>query len=144
MIIDAVANFLHILGVLIWIGGMFYTLFILRPSLNVIGKEKLVLIPELMGRFFKFVWIAIFLLLITGGYRAHLHVQSYIFDAKLLIYLVMVLIFSYIYFNLYKKLIKASNEEKPLLINKITALIKLNFSLGLIVILLIELYKKGV
>ncbi len=142
--IDAIANFLHVLGVLIWIGGMFYTLFVLKPALSILGKEKLNLVPQVMGRFFKYVWLAIFLLLVTGGYRAHLHTGSYLFNIKLLLYLVMVLVFSFIYFVLYKNLQKSPTDQRPLIINRITLLIKINFVLGLVIILLIELYKKGV
>ena len=142
--IDAFLNFLHVVGVLIWIGGMFYTLFVLRPSLSVISTDRASFVETVMGRFFKFVWIAILLLLITGGYRAHIHIHSLVFDLKLFVYTVMVLIFSYIYFVLFQKLKKSTLEENPFLIKKITLLIKTNFGLGLLVILLIEIYKKGV
>lgn len=142
--IDAFSNFLHVIGVLIWIGGMFYTLFVLRPSLSVISTDRVLFVETAMGRFFKFVWVAILLLLLTGGYRAHIHIHSPVFDLKLFIYTMMVLIFSYIYFVLFRKLRKSNLEEKPFLINKITLLIKTNFGLGLLVILLIEIYKKGV
>lgn len=142
--IDAVANFLHVIGVLIWIGGMFYTLFVLRPSLHVLGKEKLLFVETVMGRFFLFVWGAIILLLITGGYRAHLHIKSPLFDLKLLIYAVMVVIFSIIYFVFFKKLKSLPLEKKPSIIQKITLLIRINFVLGILIIFIIELYKKGV
>ncbi|NPA52441.1 MAG: hypothetical protein GXO22_06070 [Aquificae bacterium] len=143
--IEALANVLHVLGVLIWIGGMFYTLFVFRPSLQILKpEERLNLVLQAMGRFFRYVWIAILLLFLTGAYRVHLHIHSYLFEIKLIIYFLMVAVFSYIYFFLYKKLPKIPNLEKPNLINKIIVLIKLNFGLGLLVILLIELYKKGV
>ncbi len=118
--IDAFSNFLHVIGVLIWIGGMFYTIFVLRPSLSVISTDRALFVETAMGRFFKFVWVAILLLLLTGGYRAHIHIHSPVFDLKLFIYTMMVLIFSYIYFVLFRKLRKSNLEEKPFLINKIT------------------------
>ncbi len=142
--IDAVATFLHIIGVIIWIGGMFYTLFAFRPSLTVLQENRLLLVETVMGRFFRFVWLAIVLLLITGGYRAHLHINSVLFDLKLLIYTVMVLIFSYIYFGLFKKLKKLPAEKKKEVVDRIVLLIRVNFGLGLLVIFLIEMYIKGV
>jgi uncharacterized membrane protein len=139
--ITAVANWFHLLGVLIWIGGMLYTLFVLRPSLSVLGEEKGKFVITAMGRFFPLVWLAIFLLLITGGYRVHNYIHSGIFISKLAVFGIMVLVFSYIYFGLYKKLDKVEKTEKTVIIGKITNLIKLNFSLGLLVIILIEIYK---
>jgi len=142
--IDAFSNFFHVIGVLIWIGGMFYTLFVLRPSLSVVSTDRVLFVETVMGKFFKFVWFAILLLLLTGGYRAHIHIYSLVFDLKLFVYTVMVIIFSYIYFVLFKRLKNSSTEEKSFFINRITLLIKTNFGLGLLVILLIELYKKGI
>ncbi len=139
--ITAVANWFHILGILIWIGGMLYTLFVLRPSLSVLGEEKGKLVTTAMGRFFPMVWVAILLLLITGGYRVHYYIHSGLFISKLFIYGIMVAVFSYIYFGLFKKLKTAEKSEKPNIIEKITKLIQLNFGLGLLVIFLIELYK---
>ncbi len=139
--ITAVANWFHIIAVLIWIGGMLYTLFVLKPSLNVLGDEKGKFVITAMGKFFPLVWMAIFLLLITGGYRVHNYIHSGIFISKLVVFGIMVLVFSYIYFGLFKKLQKVEKSEKPVIISRITNLIKLNFVLGLLVIFLIELYK---
>ncbi len=139
--ITAVANWFHILAILIWIGGMFYTLFVLRPSLSVLGEEKGKFVITAMGRFFPLVWIAIFLLLLTGGYRVHNYIHSGLFISKLIVYSIMVIVFSYIYFGLFSKLKQVDKAQKPVIISKITKLIQLNFVLGLIVIFLIELYK---
>ena len=139
--ITAVANWLHILAILIWIGGMLYTLFVLRPSLSVLGEEKGKLVITVMGRFFPLVWLAVVLLFITGGYRVQHYLDSGIFLSKLAVYTVMVLVFSYIYFVLFRKLRAVEKDEKPKIVAKITGLIRLNFGLGLLVIFLIELYK---
>ncbi len=139
--ITAIANWFHVLAILIWIGGMFYTLFVLRPSLSVLGEEKGKFVVTAMGRFFPLVWLAIILLFITGGYRVQYHIHSGIFVSKLVIYTIMVLVFSYIYFGLFRKLRTAEKLEKPKIIANITKLIQLNFGLGLLVIFLIELYK---
>jgi uncharacterized membrane protein len=53
----------------------------------------------------------------------------------------MVANFSYIYFGLYKKLPTAENKQE--IMAKITTLIKINFTLGIFIILLIELVRFG-
>ena len=138
---NSILSWFHILAVLIWIGGMLYTLFILRPSLDVLEDKKPMFMKNIMDRFFPLVWTAIFILLITGGVKVHFYVNSPYFIAKLVIYTIMVIVFSYIYFGLYKKLPSASNKQ--IIMEKITNLIKLNFTLGLIIIFLIELVKYG-
>ena len=139
--INAIATWLHIIAVLIWIGGMLYTLFVLRPSLPVCEDKKFILVRTAMGKFFPLVWIAIFLLLLTGGYRAHKYIHSTAFDLKLVLYGAMVVVFSYIYFGLFKKLDSLPKEQKVQIVGKITNLIKLNFTLGLIIIFLIQITK---
>jgi len=133
--IDMLVVWLHLVAVLIWIGGMLYTLFVLRPSLEVLEDKKPVFMKKIMDKFFPLVWLAIFILLLTGGYKAHFFINFPVFIAKLVIYTVMVINFAYIYFGLYKKL--PSAENKLVIMNSITNLIKINFILGLIVIFLI-------
>ena len=133
--LDAVILWLHILAVLVWIGGMFYTLFVLKPNLGQLGDKKLQFLKSIMDKFFPFVWASIIVLFITGGIKAKYFVNIPLFDLKLFIYFVMVLVFSYIYFGLYKKIPTA--ENKPPIFMKISNLITLNFILGLIVIFLI-------
>jgi len=137
--LSAILMWLHIVAVLIWIGGMLYTLFVLRPSLDIIGDKKPVFMKKIMDRFFPLVWIAIIILLITGGIKAHHYTSSPYFVLKLIIYTVMVINFTYIYFGLYRRL--PSSDNKPALMAKITTLIKVNFILGLIVIFLIEMVR---
>ncbi len=137
--LNAVIMWFHILSVLIWIGGMLYTLFVLRPNLDKLGNNRAVFMKGIMDRFFPLVWFAIVTLFITGGINAKYYVHNSFFVTKLLIYAVMVVVFSYIYFGLYKKL--PNVENKAQIMQKITLLIKVNFSLGLIVIFLIELAK---
>ncbi|RUM47078.1 MAG: hypothetical protein DSY47_07180 [Hydrogenothermus sp.] len=139
--IDAVLLWIHIIAVLIWIGGMLYTLFILRPSLSVIGEKKGIFMKSIMDKFFPLVWIAIATLILTEGYKAHYFISSPLFILKLVIYIVMVINFSYIYFGLYKKLPSAENKQE--IMAKITTLIKVNFTLGIVIILLIELVRFG-
>ena len=134
--IDVIIKWFHIIAVIIWIGGMFFTLFVLKPNLEKIEDKKLEFMKSIMDKFFPFVWISIILLFITGDYYAKYFINNTFFDVKLFIYFIMVIIFSYIYFGLYKKIPYTKN--KPPVFMKISKLITLNFVLGLTVIFLIE------
>lgn len=58
---------LHALAAVIWVGGLFFLVGILRPAAaSVPLGERLPLLSIAIGRFFLWVWIAIFTLLITG------------------------------------------------------------------------------
>ena len=53
----AVALFLHLLGVAVWVGGMIFAHFCLRPALEDLSPQlRLPLIESVFGRFFNWVW----------------------------------------------------------------------------------------
>lgn len=64
----ALAISLHILAAVIWVGGMFFAHFILRPSANQLFEppQRLPLMTAVFQRFFPWVWIAIVILSVTG------------------------------------------------------------------------------
>ena len=66
--IQALAFSAHVLAAIIWIGGMFFAYLCLRPSLSEISAppERLGLMGAVMGRFFRWVWLAIVILLVSG------------------------------------------------------------------------------
>ncbi|RMA93161.1 hypothetical protein [Hydrogenothermus marinus] len=108
--INAILEWLHIIAVLIWIGGMFYTLFILKPTLSILEDKKAKFMEKIMDKFFPFVWVSIILLFITGGVKAKYFIHYPLFNLKLFIYFIMIIVFSYIYFGLYKKLKTTENK----------------------------------
>jgi uncharacterized membrane protein len=58
---------LHILCAVVWVGGMFFTIFVLRPGLSVlVAAQRLELDAEIFRRFFRIVWHAMPLILLTG------------------------------------------------------------------------------
>ena len=59
---------LHLLAVIVWIGGMFFALFCLRPAAIAVLQpaQRIPLLHAAMARFFKIVVMAIALLLVTG------------------------------------------------------------------------------
>lgn len=64
---------LHLLAALIWVGGMFFAWMVLRPASGTLqAPERLALWLEVFRRFFKWVWIAVVTLPITGLGMLHM------------------------------------------------------------------------
>jgi hypothetical protein len=85
----ALALALHILGAVVWVGGMFAIYVCLRPALGTLEPpQRLRLMRVTFQKFFPWVWIAILLLLASGywmvftvfggfaGARLHVHDRS--------------------------------------------------------------------
>ena len=63
----ALALALHILGAVVWVGGMFAAYMCLRPAAGPLDPPvRLKLWSAFFQKFFPFVWIAILLLLASG------------------------------------------------------------------------------
>ena len=135
---------LHILSSIVWVGGMFFAYMILKPaSDNLSTTERLTLWQGSFDRFFRWVWIAVVLLLATGywmifsfyggmkGAGTHIHIMQ-------LTGIIMMLTYMHVYFAPYKKLKKAlkkndeAQAEKSL--NQIRMLVALNLVLGIITV----------
>src|SRR5436189_4688937 len=87
----ALALALHILGAVVWVGGMFAIYVCLRPALGTLEPtQRLRLMRITFQKFFPWVWIAILLLLASGywmffttfggfaGAALHLHLMQLI------------------------------------------------------------------
>lgn len=64
----ALMKFLHVMGAIVWLGGVSFMLFALRPAAArlLAPPLRLPFIALSLGRFFKLVWSAIIILLLTG------------------------------------------------------------------------------
>jgi uncharacterized membrane protein len=63
----AIAVALHILGAIVWVGGMFAIYVCLRPALGALEPpQRLRLMRVTFQKFFVWVWTAILLLLVSG------------------------------------------------------------------------------
>ncbi|OIR03188.1 copper resistance protein D [mine drainage metagenome] len=135
---------LHLLAVLVWVGGMFFAYVVLRPAAVDILQppERLRLWDNVFHRFFKWVWGAIGTILATGLYMIYqyggmAHVASYI-HVMLLLGLVMMGIYIYVFFGCYVKfnlhVTKESWKEAGAILGKIRKLIGLNLALGLVTV----------
>lgn len=68
---DALLKIVHVLAAVVWVGGMVFAHFFLRPSLEAAGLEpplRLQLMREVLRRFFAAVGAAVALLLVSGAW----------------------------------------------------------------------------
>ena len=110
---------LHVLAIVLWIGGMFFAHFFLRPAVAALDPPvRLKLMHDVLGRFFKAVLVASLLALGTGvwmlGRVAKQAVQSggsfqmpLSWTVMAVLGVLMVAIFMHIRFALYKRLSRA-------------------------------------
>lgn len=64
----AILLFLHLLGITVWVGGMFLMHFVVRPVCveRLEPPQRLVVLADILGRFFNWVTLAIALVLFSG------------------------------------------------------------------------------
>ena len=135
---------IHLLAVLIWVGGMFFAYVVLRPAaIEVLEPpHRLRLWDAVFLRFFNWVWGAVGVLLVSGFYMIYLyggiaHVGWHI-HAMLATGLAMMAIYIYVYFGCYVPLnlhvAKQRWKEAGGLLGRIRKLIALNLALGLLTV----------
>ncbi len=135
---------LHLLAVVVWVGGMFFAYVALRPVAATLlePRERFTLWSQTFARFFPWVWAAVVLLPVTG-YWMVLYVFGGFGSLAPYIHLMqglgiaMILIFLHVYFAPYQRLRRAvvagdlPQAGKQLAL--IRKLIGLNLMLGLAV-----------
>lgn len=118
MIFSALANALHALAAVVWVGGMFFAHMALRPSVAVLEPpQRLRLWDQVFPRFFAWVWISVITLFATGlavivvdyggmaGVDLHVHVM-------LAIATVMAVLYAYLFFVPFKAFRRAVAAEE--------------------------------
>ena len=134
----------HLLSILVWVGGMFFAYVVLRPAaVDVLEPpHRLKLWDAVFGRFFVWVWASIALLLISGLYMIHLyggmdHVGPHV-HIMLALGIAMIAIYGHVYFALYRKLnrfVSGQNwKEAGEMLGKIRKMVGLNLALGLLTV----------
>lgn len=130
---------LHILSVIVWVGGMFFAYMVLRPSAVEVLEPplRLRLWVTVFTRFFVWVWAAVALILLSGLYMMHLyggHVPLYV-HIMLALGVTMMAIYAHVYFAGYRKLrahVQAQRwAEAGTVLGKIRTLVGINVVLGI-------------
>lgn len=140
---------IHLLAVLVWVGGMFFAYVVLRPAAveTLDPPQRLRLWDAVFRRFFQWVWGAAGALLVSGLYMTYLyggmaHVARHV-HIMLVLGLAMMLIFGYVFFALYVPLsLNVANQrwkEAGELLGRIRKLIAVNLMLGLLIVCVVAI-----
>ena len=142
----SIAISLHVLFVVIWVGGMAFAMLVLRPVVadQLEPPKQAAFMTAVLKRFFILVWHAIIIIPVTGfwaifsgygGFSAlgpHIHYMIGIGS-------LMILIFLYLYFFTFipfKTALAAGDKEKAgTLMGRMRTLIWTNLGLGISVVL---------
>ena len=122
--LDAILKTLHVLAIVVWVGGMVFAHFFLRPAVARLEPPvRLRLMHEVLGRFFRVVLVASLLTLASGvwmlGRVARQVVQSggsfqmpLAWTVMAVLGVAMVAVFLHIRFALYRRLDRAVAAEQ--------------------------------
>ena len=144
-----IAKFLHILSVVIWIGGMFFAYMALRPvaAERLEPPQRLSLWEGVFGKFFPWVWTSVAVILVTGVYlmiNMGMPPAHYV-SLMLVLGVVMMLLFAHVFFAPYKRLKRAVAAKDwtagGAALGQIRKLIAINLSLGLVTVTVATLGK---
>jgi len=137
-----VALLIHLLGAVIWIGGMFFAYLALRPAAAKLLEppQRLPLWRETLRRFFFWVWISVVAIFGSG---THMLASAYGFRsipvyvlAMLAIATLMTVIFAYVFFRPFVELRRAVDAQNwkagGAALNTIRQLVATNLILGLL------------
>ncbi|HWB51886.1 MAG TPA: CopD family protein [Stellaceae bacterium] len=138
MFLPSLALVLHELSAIVWVGGMFFALLVLRPATGPLDPAaRLALWRRVLGGFFAWVFAAVALLLISGftlflgGYAGGLHVH-----VMMAIGIIMMLIFFHVYFAPWKRFRRAldrgDSAAAAVQLDQIRILVMINLVLGLV------------
>ena len=152
------AKLLHLIAGIVWMGGMTFMLFALRPATLAVmqAQPRAILMGQVWKRFFALVLAAIVLLFTTG---THLYTQTFRaarlatgdgsvplgWNIMLVLGIVMMLIFGHIYFAGFKKYKRAVAAADWPLAAKAAGLIHtmtlINFTIGWLAIAAVRLVR---
>ena len=139
-----IARLLHVLGVVVWVGGMFFAYMALRPAAAALLEppQRLPLWQATLTKFFAWVWAALALILssglwmiqLLGGFKA---VGLYV-HVMVTLGIVMMLIFAHVFFAAYRRLTRFVQTQDwkaaGAALGQIRKLVGVNLVLGLLTI----------
>jgi uncharacterized membrane protein len=131
----------HILGAVVWVGGMFFALMVLRPSTGPLEPAvRLALWHRVFSRFFAWVWLSVAVLLVSGfamvflGFGGFAAVGKYV-HVMMAVGILMMLIYAHLYFapwQRFRRAVEAADWPTAAKnIDQIRLLVTVNLVLGL-------------
>lgn len=150
MLFYALLKTVHLLSVVLWVGGMFFALYCLRPALGTLEPPQRVrLMRDVLGRFLDVVAIAAGLALLTGGWMIFRNVRAadkvglgmnmpLDWYAMAVLGLLMIAIFCHIRFALFRRLDRAVAAQAwpdgAAALASIARAVRINLAIGFVVI----------
>jgi uncharacterized membrane protein len=142
--IATIALILHVFAAVVWVGGMFFALLVLRPATAALEPgQRLELWLRVFERFFVWVFAAIVLLLASGyamifgvyagfsGIGLHVHIMQGIG-------IIMMLLFFHLYFAPWRRFRAALARRDPAAaaaqLGQIRTIVVVNLLLGLLTV----------
>ncbi|GLU35350.1 CopD family protein [Trinickia caryophylli] len=145
-----VALFLHLAGVVVWVGGMVFAQFCLRPSLADVSPQlRLPLVEAVFGRFLDWVGVAVlaivfsggFLLVVFGGGQAPWPLQL-----MATLGVVMMMVFGHLRFAVFPRIRRAVQAQRwpdgAQAVDVMRRLVLVNLVLGIVTIA-VAVYSRG-
>lgn len=145
---------LHLLAAIIWVGGMFFAHFFLRPAAQGLpAPERVTLMHGVLQRFFNVVLGLIAVMLVTGiGMIGSVHAMAAQAQSQFnmpsswmvmsILGVVMMAVFGHIRFALYKRLDAAvQSKDWPAggkALNSIRQWVAFNLALGLVIVVVLR------
>lgn len=141
----AVLLALHVLAVVVWVGGMFFAYVVLRPAAGPLESERrLQLWHRVFGKFFPWVWTSIILLLASGygmmfGYFGGFVGAALYIHVMQAIGIVMMLLFLHLFFAPWRRFGRAVESqqfaEAAKHLDQMRRIVATNLWLGLVTII---------
>ena len=147
-----IAVTLHLFGVIIWVGGMFFAHMVLRGAVNEVlePEQRLPLMLKVFDGFFPWVWLSVILILASGYWMLFTvfgtettHWLGFMSVAGTLMAAIFVFIYA-IPYHQFSKAIQSQDRAKAVAsITLIRHLILTNLVLGLLITLTTLLGRHG-
>jgi uncharacterized membrane protein len=141
MMVYAGLKALHLLCAVLWVGGMFFAYFVLRPGMAAIeAPQRMLLHTRVFKRFFMIIWHAMPVILLTGfamlGFIGGLAGAPWQIHAMMGLGLLMSAVFLVIYFGPYRQFRRTTDRNRMASsLDNIRKLIGLNLILGLVIVI---------
>ncbi len=144
---NALAISLHGILATIWIGGMFFALVALRPSVAILEpNERLMVFTGVFKRFFPWVWMASLVLPATGywlvfnAFSGFATSPVYVHIMHLL-GLIMIVMFVYLYYGPFRSLKQKVEQqawpEAGQSLNRIRQIVQINLIFGIVILVVV-------
>ena len=141
MTIYAGLKALHLLCAVLWVGGMFFSYVVLRPSMLAIeAPQRMILHTRVFRRFFLVIWHAMPIAIISGfamvGLQWNMATAPWQLNAMMGLGLIMGAVFLAIFFGPYREFRRTIDRNRMASsLDNIRKLIGVNLILGLVTII---------